>query len=244
MIIFVSAATENDADDWTVKVIPWLEANAVTVNTVIFGSGNDSTFGHLSRSTRGESSVFSGLLPFTPLAIQTELEVLFLRFVNARTTEWKQAVKHGSWKLTVEVKGGGSANISVLVTTRQQKKGNHPVRTSVTMVQNVGSGIPAILADVWKASYMVVGADVMAIVQRPNPPDVKIKLRDDGIGADAVKDDGTYSGAFVQFNGKGHYKAAVEVAPVPDTKLAKRGPGYTPTIPQGTPLCAAVNIFS
>lgn len=93
MIIFVSATTENDAGDWTVKVIPWLETNAVAVNTVIFGSGNDSMFGHLSRSTRGESSVFSGLLPITPLAIQTELEVLFLRFMNARTTEWKQAVK-------------------------------------------------------------------------------------------------------------------------------------------------------
>ncbi|CAN8005632.1 unnamed protein product, partial [Ixodes pacificus] len=151
--------------------------------------------------------------------------------------------QHGSWKLTVEVKGGGSANISVLVTTRQQEKGNHPVRTSVTAVQDVESGIPVILADVWKASYMVIGADVEAIVQRPNPPDVKIKLRDNGIGADAVKDDGTYSGDFVQFNGKGHYKAVVQVAPVPDTKLAKRGPGYTPTIPQGTPLCAAVNIF-
>ncbi|CAN7938584.1 unnamed protein product, partial [Ixodes hexagonus] len=148
----------------------------------------------------------------------------------------------GTWKLTLEVDDGGWANISVLVTTHQREKGSDPVRASVVMGVDASVGAPVIYADVSKGSDVVLGAQVVATVIRPHPPDVTVQLRDDGLAADAVKGDGTYTGVFLEFNGKGRYKALVQATLGADIKVTSRGPGLTPTVPQGTrPLFLFLN---
>ncbi|CAG2112704.1 unnamed protein product, partial [Medioppia subpectinata] len=68
-----------------------------------------------------------------------------------------------------------------------------------------------ITAEVTKRYNYVICADVLALVDRPTGDPVVIRLRDNGLGADKVANDGLYSGVFRQFNGNGRYGVSARV---------------------------------
>ena len=69
----------------------------------------------------------------------------------------------------------------------------------------------------------VVDAHVIAKVES-DTHSLEILLRDGGIGADTMSDDGVYAGYFNQYNGDGKYRVKIIVNSVPgETKVIVGG---------------------
>ncbi|XP_070539585.1 calcium-activated chloride channel regulator 2-like [Ptychodera flava] len=78
--------------------------------------------------------------------------------------------------------------------------------------QNVSPPKAAILnAAVTRGFTPVIGAMVVATIERPAGGPLTYTLRDNGAGADVTQEDGIYSMYFTDFNGTGRYSAKVEV---------------------------------
>ncbi|XP_075750357.1 calcium-activated chloride channel regulator 2-like [Rhipicephalus microplus] len=87
-----------------------------------------------------------------------------------------------------------------------------------------------ILTDVYKGGKVVLDAIVVADVYGPNPPyKTTVPLHDDGSDPDIRKNEGTYSGYFVQFTGKGRYVVTVHVSGDEKTRLGDPWRHYYPT---------------
>ena len=80
----------------------------------------------------------------------------------------------------------------------------------VTVDQNTRLSV---LGKVRQDQNAVLSATVVAHVTTPSPssPEVDIALLDNGVGADAIRDDGIYTKYFTQFVGKGRYSVVCEV---------------------------------
>ncbi|UYV76193.1 CLCA1 [Cordylochernes scorpioides] len=77
----------------------------------------------------------------------------------------------------------------------------------------------------------VLGARVLATVDRPMGGSIDLELRDNGAGADVSRHDGIYSAFFTHFNGNGRYAVVARVVndgrarvKVGGTPLGSRGP--------------------
>ena len=66
-------------------------------------------------------------------------------------------------------------------------------------------------AEVTKRYNYIICADVIAVVDRPKGEPVLIHLRDNGLGADKVPNDGLYSGVFSKFNTNGRYGVTARI---------------------------------
>lgn len=73
--------------------------------------------------------------------------------------------------------------------------------------------LPTILATVSQGYNAVIGADVYAVLESPEPgiAPVKVALRDVGAVADIIKDDGTYSAYIFNAAQSGKYSISVRV---------------------------------
>uniref|UniRef100_T1II73 VWFA domain-containing protein n=1 Tax=Strigamia maritima TaxID=126957 RepID=T1II73_STRMM len=68
-----------------------------------------------------------------------------------------------------------------------------------------------IFAEVKKKYTPILGATVLAMVERPTGDQVEVELHDEGAGADIKKNDGIYSAYFTQFKGSGRYSVTARV---------------------------------
>ncbi|XP_065295249.1 calcium-activated chloride channel regulator 2-like [Dermacentor albipictus] len=105
--------------------------------------------------------------------------------------------------------------VNVRITSQGRDPKDEPIRVTCRMespeVRKPGEAI--IYADVSKGANVVLGATVVAEVTGPNPPHKStVPLRDDGHDPDIEANDGTYSGYFVQFTGKGRYTVVAHVS--------------------------------
>jgi hypothetical protein len=70
--------------------------------------------------------------------------------------------------------------------------------------------VTIISAELKAGDKFVVGANVTALISRPNSFPVTVNLYDNGIDPDSDRDDGLYSAFFTQYIGNGRYNAIVK----------------------------------
>jgi len=114
-------------------------------------------------------------------------------------------------------------SISVKVESKSREESTEPILTKcwiATGSQEIDTNVNvklAVVAQVTQGTKPVIGAKVVAEVERPadthqNPyPPMVLQLEDKGSGADKIKNDGTYSRYFAQFTGKGRYSVKCQV---------------------------------
>lgn len=117
----------------------------------------------------------------------------------------------GAWKAAVQSLSGGQPMINLRVYSKAKNASQPPISLHVIMNRAVVNGPleAKIFAEIVKGGNAVVGANVTAVVERPEGASVRIPLYDDGTGADVTANDGMYSAYFTQFNGKGRYSVVV-----------------------------------
>ncbi|XP_077496432.1 calcium-activated chloride channel regulator 1-like [Amblyomma americanum] len=145
---------------------------------------------------------------------------------NRWTISIPNSPKAGLWQLNVQ----SSSSEDIQVKSQPKDQDDEPIRATCHMdslnVPNMRAAI--ILAQVRKGKKIVLNADVTAEVSRPKPhPKVSVKLNDDGFDPDLQANDGTYSGYFANFVGKGRYAVTAHVSGHKNVRLAepKHGSG-------------------
>ncbi|XP_049513415.1 calcium-activated chloride channel regulator 1-like [Dermacentor silvarum] len=134
--------------------------------------------------------------------------------------------KVGTWTLHVESSSSDPVEVSVSVKSQASKGDDEPIRVTCEMSSMLvdGPDQAVIFAKVTKGIKVLLDADVFATVYRPKmsnePHLVTVPLHDDGRDPDIQADDGTYSGYFVQFTGKGRYAVTAHVSSQKRTRLA------------------------
>nr|XP_054924526.1 calcium-activated chloride channel regulator 1-like isoform X2 [Dermacentor andersoni] len=121
----------------------------------------------------------------------------------------------GEWTLRVHSSGSRKMAVNVRIKSQGRDPKDEPIRVTCQMGSlEVGKPDEAIIyADVSKGANVVLDATVVAEVTGPNPPHKStVPLHDDGHDPDIGANDGTYSGYFVQFTGKGRYTVAAHVS--------------------------------
>lgn len=134
--------------------------------------------------------------------------------------------KVGTWTLHVESPSSSPVEVSISVKSQASKDDDEPIRVSCEMsgmlVDKADGAV--IYAKVTKGKKVVLDAVVFATVYRPKmanePHTVTLPLHDDGRDPDIHANDGTYSGYFVQFTGKGRYAVTAHVSRQKTTRLA------------------------
>ncbi|XP_077547782.1 calcium-activated chloride channel regulator 1-like [Haemaphysalis longicornis] len=134
--------------------------------------------------------------------------------------------KVGTWRLHLETNSTEDVDVSVQVKSQARKDGGEPIRVTCE-VGNILVGKPneaVVYAKVTKGKQVVLNAVVQAEVSGPKVDGQTHKstffLHDDGRAPDNHADDGTYSGYFTKFVGKGRYAVSAHVSNQNGTRLA------------------------
>ncbi|XP_070377007.1 calcium-activated chloride channel regulator 1-like isoform X3 [Dermacentor albipictus] len=138
----------------------------------------------------------------------------------------------GTWTLQVECSTKVRVVISMVVKSQIRDLNNEPIVALAGVVEsNVSKPEDAIIfVDLGKAGHVVLDADVMAVVRNPQRLSCPVRLLDNGEGPDIMQDDGSYSGYFTQFTGKGRYAIMAYVYGNNKTSHAHRTPGFPPDV--------------
>ncbi|XP_072166786.1 calcium-activated chloride channel regulator 1-like [Diadema setosum] len=119
----------------------------------------------------------------------------------------------GNWTVTLVNTQHYDQTVGLMITTKQ-RSGTGVVSVDVILgSRNINHGstpMLAVYALVQKNYQPVLGASAEAIVQNAGNT-WHLPLSDSGTGFDKVKDDGVYSGVFLEFNGDGRYSVVVTV---------------------------------
>lgn len=120
----------------------------------------------------------------------------------------------GKWEIDVHRKADYPIIVGIAITS-EPKDGRHQpirVRSWLSEIQLKFPAYAKIYAEVKKGYRAVVGANVLATVERPMGDSLDVELKDDGIGADATENDGIYTAYFTHFNGNGRYAVMARVS--------------------------------
>ena len=124
---------------------------------------------------------------------------------------------NGTYFIVVENNNDAPIHCQVNVVSYPRTPGSEPVTLTPTILEKQMSEMAGqtivIYAALAQGEYPILFADVWAEITRPLAEGitdtVNITLKDDGIAADIIKDDGIYSGSFFQFSNKGRYSIKV-----------------------------------
>ncbi|XP_035217497.1 calcium-activated chloride channel regulator 1-like [Stegodyphus dumicola] len=119
----------------------------------------------------------------------------------------------GKWEAIIRRRGDSSIQVNFAVTSEPKDVRDQPIRVRSWMneIQLQFPAYAKVYAEVKKGYMAVIGATVLATIERPMGSPVDIELHDNGVGADATEDDGIYSGYFTYFNGNGRYAVIARV---------------------------------
>ncbi|KAH9363849.1 hypothetical protein HPB48_020875 [Haemaphysalis longicornis] len=212
IIILMSDGEENVRPD--IKAVkPKVEKAKVTVNTVALGATADHKLEELAIATKAKAYAYQDLQGNLAL----ELETAFIEATTAQV---------GTWKLHLETDSPDEIDVSVQVKSQARKDGGEPIRVTCE-VGSILVGQPneaIVYAKVTKGKQVVLNAVVHAEVTGPKvrgqPHKSTFLLLDDGRVPDNHADDGTYSGYFTKFIGKGRYAVSAHVSNQNGTRLA------------------------
>jgi len=150
-------------------------------------------------------------------------------------------------------------SVSVKVESKSRKESTEPILTKcwiATGGQEIDTSVNvklAVVGQVTQGTKPVIGANVIAEVERPmdadgnSYPPMVLNLADNGSGADKIKNDGTYSRYFAQFTGKGRYSVKCQVAGDENTGVNGGFTGgrvYPQVHDPHSPLCCGSNALS
>uniref|UniRef100_A0A8C3K4X9 Chloride channel accessory 1 n=1 Tax=Calidris pygmaea TaxID=425635 RepID=A0A8C3K4X9_9CHAR len=100
--------------------------------------------------------------------------------------------------------------ISVTATSRPASSGVPPVRTAALVSRANHTFNPVVIyAEVSQGFLPVLGAAVIATIEKDGAAAATLELRDNGAGADTIKNDGIYSRYFTTLRGAGRYSVKV-----------------------------------
>ncbi|XP_051021569.1 calcium-activated chloride channel regulator 3A-1-like [Acomys russatus] len=117
----------------------------------------------------------------------------------------------GTWTYSLFNTNTKSQLLTVTVTTRARSPTRPPVIATAHMSQSTAQkDSPMIIyARVSQGFLPVLGANVTAIIEAEGGHQVTLELRDNGAGADTVKNDGIYTRYFVDDRGNGRHSLKV-----------------------------------
>ncbi|XP_078459604.1 calcium-activated chloride channel regulator 1-like [Lampetra planeri] len=149
--------------------------------------------------------------------------VIDTAFKTARLTI-KGTSKPGAWTYKLKNKHSVKDNIAISITSSQSNSNLPPIEVKVVKPTDSNDKLNAmqVFAEVKQGSTPVVGATVIATIERPHEKPLELQLFDNGAGADAKKNDGIYSRFFAQFTATGRYSLKVKV--VGDNKTTSLAP--------------------
>nr|XP_050030769.2 calcium-activated chloride channel regulator 1-like [Dermacentor andersoni] len=127
----------------------------------------------------------------------------------------------GTWIL--HLSSSGKVEVNIQVKSKARKEGVEPIQVSCTMANMLVDRPDAavVYAKISRGKKVALGASVFADVQGPKPPHQStLLLHDDGREPDNHAGDGTYSGYFTKFDGKGRYTVTARVLHQNGTRLA------------------------
>ncbi|XP_077495987.1 calcium-activated chloride channel regulator 1-like [Amblyomma americanum] len=148
----------------------------------------------------------------------------------------------GKWTVQVETSSPDEVEVNIQVKSQAKDPNDEPIRASCRMASiEVGRVDGAIiLTEVRKGKKLVLNADVTAEVTRPKQaPKVHVQLNDEGRDPDVQANDGTYSGYFTAFVGKGRYTVTAHVSSHQKARLVDHKPGSGSTFTITTLLASA-----
>ncbi|KAH8031908.1 hypothetical protein HPB51_022106 [Rhipicephalus microplus] len=210
IIVLMSDGEENEEPKLN-DVLPEVTAAKVEVSSMALGASADRQIEKLASRTGGKAFSFQDLQGNMAVAMETA-------FVESTTTQAaakKDYVTHGKWTIRVDSAGSQKAEVNIQVKSQGKDPNSEPIRVNCRMGSlQVGKPDEAIIyADVYKGKKIVLDATVIAEVTGPNPPHKSMaQLYDNGHDPDIEADDGTYSGYFVHFTGKGRYVVTAHVS--------------------------------
>ncbi|XP_014794441.1 PREDICTED: calcium-activated chloride channel regulator 4 [Calidris pugnax] len=116
----------------------------------------------------------------------------------------------GDWQFCIKNVHTASQSISVTAASRPASSGVPPVRAAV-LVSRANSTFNAVViyAEVSQGFLPVLGATVIATIEKDGAAAATLELRDNGAGADTIKNDGIYSSYFTTLQGAGRYSVKV-----------------------------------
>ncbi|XP_078264217.1 calcium-activated chloride channel regulator 1-like [Rhinoraja longicauda] len=112
--------------------------------------------------------------------------------------------QRGTWFYSI-LNTGGKQVITIIVTSRAADAQLPPIKVNGYINKKDSTSPMISYVEVSHGFLPVLNAIVTAIIERPIDPPIQLKLSDDGLGADIVKNDGIYSKYFIDFRGKGNY---------------------------------------
>ncbi|XP_054721485.1 calcium-activated chloride channel regulator 1-like [Uloborus diversus] len=119
----------------------------------------------------------------------------------------------GRWEIIIRRRDDYPIMAGFAVTSEPKDIRDQPIRVR-SWLNEIQLKFPAhakVYAEVKKGYLAVIGATVIATVERPVGPTIDVVLRDDGIGADVTENDGIYTGYFTHFNGNGRYAVIARI---------------------------------
>ncbi|UYV76170.1 hypothetical protein LAZ67_13002933 [Cordylochernes scorpioides] len=116
-------------------------------------------------------------------------------------------LKAESGRWFAEIRASKFSDVSWVVTSEPKNPKNQPVRIKswIGDLELTFPTVARVYAQVSRDYEPVLGARIVATIDRPMGSLVDIVLLDNGVGADGTRDDGIYTAYFTQFNGNGRY---------------------------------------
>ncbi|KAM9621223.1 calcium-activated chloride channel regulator 1-like isoform 2-T2 [Morphnus guianensis] len=116
----------------------------------------------------------------------------------------------GDWQFCIKNVHTATQTISVTATSRPAYSDVPPVRIAAHMNRANKAFNPVVVyAEVSQGFLPVLGATVIATIEKDGAGAVTLELLDNGTGADTMKDDGIYSRYFTSLQGTGRYRLKV-----------------------------------
>ncbi|XP_067845973.1 calcium-activated chloride channel regulator 1-like isoform X1 [Heptranchias perlo] len=116
----------------------------------------------------------------------------------------------GTWMYAI-LNPGIKQAITITVTSRAADEKVPPVTVNGHISRKDSTSPIIVYAEVSHGFLPVLFANVTAITERPTGPPIVLKLSDDGLGADIVRNDGIYSKYFLDFKDYGRYNFKLRV---------------------------------
>ncbi|XP_074008369.1 calcium-activated chloride channel regulator 1-like [Numenius arquata] len=116
----------------------------------------------------------------------------------------------GDWQFCIKNVHTATQSISVTATSRPASSDVPPVRTAAHVSRANSAFNPVVVyAEVSQGSLPLLGAAVIATIEKDGAAAVTLELLDNGAGADTIKNDGIYSRYFTALQGTGRYSVKV-----------------------------------
>ncbi|NWY58895.1 CLCA1 regulator, partial [Chionis minor] len=116
----------------------------------------------------------------------------------------------GDWQFCIKNVYTATQGISVTAASRPASSDVPPVSTAAHVNRANRAFNPIVVyAEVSQGFLPILGATVIATIQKDDAEAVTLELRDNGAGADTLKNDGIYSRYFTSLQGTGRYSVKV-----------------------------------